>query len=81
MLTDSKRFEDLAQTILFAGLTLPHGEPPIGFKFRKGKTVQDIRVAVQRGLKNGKGKTEYEIQFTAIALKKVLLVNKAEEEK
>lgn len=43
-----------------------------GVQFRKGKTIDDIRNAIAKGLKAGNAKTEFEISMTACYLAKVV---------
>ena len=41
------------------------------WEFRKGKTVEDVTEAIQKGLKMGHGKTEREIECIAMYLESV----------
>ena len=41
------------------------------WEFRKGKAVDDITIAIQKGLKMGHGKTEREIECVAMYLETV----------
>jgi hypothetical protein len=43
-----------------------------GVCFRKGKDVSDLKAALQKGLKAGRGKTEYEISMVELYIKDVL---------
>ena len=47
------------------------------WEYRKGKTISDINLAVQKGLKLGRGKTEREIDCIAMYLETVLKKVKA----
>ena len=42
------------------------------WEFRKGKTIDDIHIAVKKGVKMGHGKTEREIDCVAMYLETVL---------
>jgi hypothetical protein len=52
-----------------------------GFRFRKDKGPKDIAEAVQKGIKQGQGRTEYEIEAVASNLRSVFtnLKNNKEE--
>lgn len=67
-------YKELAETIMFSGATLTMGGPPYGFAYRKGKTVTHLKDAVRKGMKEGRGKVEFEISFIALYLEKVLRV-------
>jgi hypothetical protein len=65
--------EKLAQTLLFQGTqdigaTLAQH----GLQYRKGKTVADVRKAIERGLRAGNRRTENEISMVTLYLKSVL---------
>ena len=66
-----KDCETLAMRFLFSG----GGENALtenGFKLKDGKTFKDLSAAVSNGIKNGRGKTEYEIFEIAVNLSKIL---------
>lgn len=66
--------KDLAHDLI-TGRTTP--ELLLGsYDLRKGKEVEDIKRAVQRGIKNGMGKTELEIDAVKSNLEKVLVKKK-----
>lgn len=44
--------------------------PPEGYTWRKGKGVQAVRDARAAGLREGRGKTEFEIEWTQFYLER-----------
>ena len=44
--------------------------------YRKDKSIVDVKEALRKGLKSGKGKREYEVEFVSVYLQKVLKRNK-----
>lgn len=63
-------YEAIARTLLFAPQSFSLEKS--GVAFRKGKTVADLNHALQKGLKAGRGKTEYEIGMCELYIKDVL---------
>lgn len=74
MHTKAPEYKELAETIMFSGASITNHGAPYGFAYRKNKTLVDLRAAIQRGLRNGMGKTEFEISSIALQLEKVLKV-------
>ena len=67
-------FEQLANQVMFGGMT--ESRLLEKFQYRKNKTIKDVKNAIQRGLNQGCGKTEYELQFISICLQTVLIIKK-----
>ena len=64
----------IAENLMFGAIT-NHQELMDNIKgqweFRKGKTVDDVTIAIKKGLKMGHGKTEREIECVAMYLESV----------
>jgi hypothetical protein len=65
---NTSMYQDLALEILFTGTLDPVKH---GLEYRKGKTIDDVRKARQKALKNGHAKTEFEILMFEVYLKDV----------
>lgn len=65
-------FTKMAEEIMFVGGNLQVMLDKYSLELRKDKTFEDVKAAVKRGFKQGKFKTEWEIDFVSIALTKVL---------
>lgn len=65
-------FKKMAQLLMFnrAGF-IKYIRGDIRAEFRKGKGVNDINKASQKALKNGHGKTEFELDMLELYLKDV----------
>lgn len=66
--------KDLATMLIMKGVPLL--DITAKYDFRKDKGPADISDAVKRGMKNGMGKIEYEIQAVENNLQKVLVRRK-----
>ena len=63
----------MAEQIMFIGI--PNADNYLndnGMEFRKNKTLSDIHEAFRKGLKDGMGKTEFELGMIEVHLTKVL---------
>lgn len=67
-------YKELAETIMFGGASISNGHAPYGFEYRRNKTLSHLKEAVARGIKNGRGKIEFEISAMAVQLEKVLRI-------
>lgn len=66
--------KDLATMLILKGV--PESEILKVYEYRKGKSSDDLKSAVKRGLKNGLGKIEYEIDAVEANIGKVLVRRK-----
>lgn len=66
------KYEKLAQDLLFGKVNATQLIPVYGLTFRKNKTVDDIRHAIEKAKKNGRTKVEFEISMLEVYLKDVL---------
>jgi len=65
----------VAERIMFSGVKTSEEFNELikgQWEYRKGKTISDINLAVQKGSKMGRGKTEREIECIAMYLETVL---------
>ncbi len=67
----TQKAQTLAQNIMFGKVT-EADLPSYGLEYRKGKTFADLKKAAQRGLKQGMGKTEFELSMIEVQIKTVL---------
>ena len=69
-------FMSLAQRMIFRGIT--EDELLKNFKYRKNKKFEDIKIALGKAhtFKYGRGKTETEIEMSALFLNDILLIKK-----
>lgn len=61
-------YERIASAIMFGGAFSPSS---FGIEYRKGKTIEDVRIAIKKALKNGHGKTECELSMMELYVKDV----------
>ncbi len=66
--------KEIAQRLITGEITLDQIEAK--YDFKKGKSLADFNAALTRGIKNGMGKTELEIECVATNLGKVLVKKK-----
>lgn len=64
-------FDDLAEHIMFCGINTIKLKQR-SMVFRKGKTFDDLKIAIQRGLKQGRGKLEFELSMISVQVRGVL---------
>lgn len=64
-------FESMASDIMFSKTSERKLIEKFGVEYRKGKGFSDLQHAIQKGLKNGMGKTEFELGMIEIYLKDV----------
>lgn len=66
-----KTIKEIAHAVLFSSTTIPAvlGDD---FELRKGKTTEDFKAAIKRGIKQGHAKTEYEINMVEVHLASVI---------
>lgn len=62
-------YEHIAECIMFSPKDFSLNRFDI--VFRKGKTYEDIKKAQLKALKNGRGKTEYEISMLELYMKDI----------
>lgn len=65
-------YEDLARSIMFGG------KIPVGWEYRKNKTEDDVKKALQRAFKYGHMKTEFELGMFEIYVQKIFKKSKKE---
>lgn len=70
-MTKDVDFEDMARHLMFANTSEAKLLKKYGAVYRKGKGLEDIKHAVRKGLKNGMGKTEFELGMIESYLKDV----------
>lgn len=66
--------EQLAESILFGNIrTIKELDKAIecNWQYRKNKTFEDVKKSIEKGLRQGMGKTEREIEWVALYLKDV----------
>lgn len=63
-------FKRLAEIIFFRGITEENLLK--NFKYKKGKSFKDVVKAFERGIREGRGRFESEIEMAALRLSKVL---------
>jgi len=66
------KYEKLAQDLMFGTVKSTDIGPVYGLTFRKNKTVDDIRKAIEKAKKNGHAKVEFELSMLEVYLKYVL---------
>lgn len=72
-MTFEQACDEFAKLVLFAGIPNVSAKlEELGLEYRKGKNIDDLRKAVERGKKQGRAKTEFEIGMVAIQVKSVL---------
>ncbi len=69
-------FEKIASDILFGKVTENYIMDNFNVEYRKNKSVDDIKNAVKKALKNGNLKTEIELSFLSLYLGQVLKAKK-----
>ncbi len=67
-------FERMASDIMFSKTSERKLIEKFGAEYRKGKGFSDLQHAIQKGLKNGMGKTEFELGMIEIYLKDVFKI-------
>lgn len=65
-----KMYNALASWILFSGGALNLAS--FGLEYRKGKTIDDLRRACEKGIRAGNAKCEFELSMVELYLKSVL---------
>lgn len=71
-------YRDAAKHVMFGTEdSLASLESRFGLILRKGKTFEDVKAAIQRGFKQGMGRTEFEIGMVELQLKGVLKIKPA----
>lgn len=65
-------YKDLARSIMFTGTILK------GWEYRKNKTEDDVKRALQRAFKYGHMKTEFELSMFEIYVQKIFKKSKKE---
>lgn len=60
----------IAENIMFSGIK--ESDILQDWEYRKGKTLEDVKHAIKKGLTNGRGRTEWELEFIELYLADVL---------
>jgi len=68
-------FDDLAAHVMFSGVGTMDLKAR-SLDYRKGKSFEDFAAAVRRGLKQGRGKVEFELSMISVQLRSVLRIVK-----
>lgn len=72
------QYQQLAKAILFTsgGLSYDSIKEKFGLQLRKNKTFGDVKSAIEKALKAGRGKTEFELSMLEVYLKQVFKLKK-----
>ena len=66
--------EELAASIFFGSGEIELDLDKLGLKYRKNKTIEDVKKAREKGIKRGQGRTEFELSWTVLYLRDVVMV-------
>jgi len=69
-------FEQFSQHVLTIGGNASELLAAYGLEYKRGKTLDDLRLQIKKGLKRGQGKFEREVMFVSEAIQRVLMVSK-----
>jgi len=70
-------FETLAESIYFTGYEEDVTPKEYKVEFRKGRDIEDVKIAISKSISRGKYKTEWEIEWLALYLKSVFKLYKS----
>lgn len=66
------KYEQLAMHFFFSGGNITESLEKYGLELKPGKTISDVKKAMNKGMAEGAGKFELEMQCCGIAFEKVL---------